>query len=113
MVRQVPFAGLLSSWPWSRRVSGNEPVRGVAWPLVGPTLIAGLCAATPAALRLPLSNERTRASATAIAKGNRLLRQVMKIVTHPATIITGVVCGLLFGFFLPKQAHALVPFAKL
>jgi proton glutamate symport protein len=48
-----------------------------------------------------------------MAKGNRLLRQIMKIVTHPATIITGVVCGLLFGFFLPTQAHALVPFAKL
>ena len=42
-----------------------------------------------------------------------MLRQVMKIVTHPATIIAGVVCGLLFGFFLPKPAHALVPFAKL
>ena len=37
----------------------------------------------------------------------------MKIVAHPATIIAGVVCGLLFGFFLPKQAHTLVPFAKL
>src|SRR6188768_2681274 len=37
----------------------------------------------------------------------------MKIVTHPATIIAGVVCGLLFGFFLPTLAHALAPFAKL
>ena len=42
-----------------------------------------------------------------------VLRQVLKIVTHPATIIAGVVSGLLFGFFLPKPAHALVPFAKL
>ena len=99
MVRQVPFSGLLSSWPLAQ-----------GW---WPTLIAGLCAATPAALGSRLSNERTRVAATAMAKGNRLLRQIMKIVTHPATIITGVVCGLLFGFFLPKQAHALVPFAKL
>ena len=42
-----------------------------------------------------------------------VLRQVLKIVTHPATIIAGVVSGLLFGFYLPKPAHALVPFAKL
>ena len=42
-----------------------------------------------------------------------MLRQVLRIVTHPATIITGVVSGLLFGFFLPQPAHALVPFAKL
>jgi Na+/H+-dicarboxylate symporter len=42
-----------------------------------------------------------------------LLRQVLRIVTHPATIIAGVVSGLLFGFYLPKPAHALVPFAKL
>jgi Na+/H+-dicarboxylate symporter len=39
--------------------------------------------------------------------------QVLRIVTHPATIIAGVVSGLLFGFYLPKPAHALVPFAKL
>ena len=50
---------------------------------------------------------------TAIAKGNRLLRQVLGIITHPATIIAGVVSGLLFGFYLPKPAHALVPFANL
>ena len=42
-----------------------------------------------------------------------MLRQLLRIITHPATIISGVVCGLLFGFFLPKPAHALVPFAKL
>src|SRR6478736_7316498 len=42
-----------------------------------------------------------------------VLRQVLRIVTHPATIIAGVVSGLLFGFYLPKPAHALVPFAKL
>src|SRR6476646_3239996 len=42
-----------------------------------------------------------------------VLRQVLKIVTHTATIIAGVVSGLLFGFFLPQPAHALVPFAKL
>ena len=42
-----------------------------------------------------------------------MLGQVLRIVTHPATIITGVVSGLLFGFYLPEPAHALVPFAKL
>ncbi len=42
-----------------------------------------------------------------------MLRQVLRVVTHPATIIAGVVCGLLFGFYLPTPAHALVPFAKL
>jgi proton glutamate symport protein len=42
-----------------------------------------------------------------------LLPQVLKIVTHPATIIAGVVSGLLFGFFFPEPAHALVPFANL
>ena len=42
-----------------------------------------------------------------------MLRQVLRIVTHPVTIIAGVVAGLLFGFYLPKPAHALVPFAKL
>ena len=42
-----------------------------------------------------------------------MLRQVLRIVTHPATIIAGVVSGLLFGFYLPKPAHTLVPFAKL
>ena len=71
------------------------------------------CATAPAALRSRLSNELARAPATAIAKGNRLLGQVLRIVTHPATIIAGVVSGLLFGFYLPKPAHALVPFAKL
>ena len=40
-------------------------------------------------------------------------RHVLRIVTHPATIIAGVVSGLLFGFYLPEQAHALVPLAKL
>jgi len=49
---------------------------------------------------------------SATAKGNRLGR-ILKIVTHPATIIAGVVSGLLFGFFLPKPAQGLVPFAKL
>jgi proton glutamate symport protein len=42
-----------------------------------------------------------------------LLPRVLKIVSHPATIISGVVSGLLFGFFFPVQAHALVPFANL
>ena len=42
-----------------------------------------------------------------------VLRQVQRIVTHPATIIAGVVAGLLFGFYLPQPARALVPFAKL
>ncbi|PSO32524.1 dicarboxylate/amino acid:cation symporter [Bradyrhizobium sp. MOS002] len=42
-----------------------------------------------------------------------MLRQLLRIVTHPATIIAGVVSGLLFGFYLPEPAHALVPFAKL
>jgi Na+/H+-dicarboxylate symporter len=42
-----------------------------------------------------------------------VLRQVLRIVTHPATIVAGVVSGLLFGFYLPEPAHALVPFAKL
>jgi proton glutamate symport protein len=51
--------------------------------------------------------------ATAIAEGIRLLGQILRIVTHPATIIAGVVSGLLFGFYLPQPAHALVPFAKL
>jgi hypothetical protein len=78
-----------------------------------PRRLRASCAAAPAALTSRLCNERARAPATAIAKGNRLLRQVLRIVTHPATIIAGVVCGLLFGFFLPKPAHALVPFAKL
>ncbi|WP_368508580.1 cation:dicarboxylase symporter family transporter [Bradyrhizobium lupini] len=52
-------------------------------------------------------------SRPAIAKGNRLLGQILRIVTHPATIIAGVFSGLLFGFYLPRPAHALVPFAKL
>ena len=38
---------------------------------------------------------------------------ILKIVTHPATIIAGVVSGLLFGFYLPGPARALVPFANL
>jgi Na+/H+-dicarboxylate symporter len=58
-----------------------------------------------------MSNELARGPAT--AEGSRLLRQVLRIVTHPATIVAGVVSGLLFGFFLPEPAHALVPFAKL
>ena len=32
-----------------------------------------------------------------------VLRQVLKIVTHPATIIAEVVSGLLFGFFCPSR----------
>ena len=42
-----------------------------------------------------------------------MLRQVLKIVTHPATIIAGMISGLLFGFYLPEPAHTLAPFAKL
>jgi hypothetical protein len=34
-----------------------------------------------------------------------VLRQVLRIVTHPATIIAGVVSGLLFGFYLPKPGE--------
>ena len=36
-----------------------------------------------------------------------------RAITHPATIITGVISGLVFGFFLPEAAHSLAPFAKL
>jgi hypothetical protein len=42
-----------------------------------------------------------------------VLSQVLRIITHPATIIAGLLCELLFGFYLPNSAHALVPFAKL
>ena len=48
-----------------------------------------------------MSNELARGPAT--AEGSRLLRQVLRIVTHPATIVAGVISGLLFGFFCPSR----------
>lgn len=53
-------------------------------------------------------------SAPRVGKGQRIvLSKILALISHPATIIGGVVSGLAFGFFFREEAQALAPFAKL